>query len=123
MRRRFRPAISVFESGAILLYLAEKTGRFLPKDVRGRFEVLQWLFCRWPDWGRWGPEPSFHPVRAGETSYAIDRYVRETSRLYAVLDKQLADRISCEDYSIADWRPTLGGAHQRRNRTWLTFPT
>ena len=98
------PAISVFESGAILLYLAEKTGRFLPKEVRGRFEVLQWLFWQMAGLGPMaGQNHHFTQYAPEKLPYAIDRYVRETSRLYAVLDKQLADReFLARDYSIAD---------------------
>jgi len=98
------PAISVFESGAILLYLAEKTGRFLPKDVRGRLEVLQWLFWQMAGLGPMaGQNHHFTQYAPEKLPYAIDRYVRETSRLYAVLDKQLADReFLARDYSIAD---------------------
>ncbi|MGH8864893.1 MAG: glutathione binding-like protein [Burkholderiales bacterium] len=98
------PPISVFESGAILLYLAEKTGRFLPKDLRGRIEVLQWLFWQMAGLGPMaGQNHHFTQYAPEKLPYAIDRYVRETSRLYAVLDKQLADRqFLARDFSIAD---------------------
>ncbi|MGQ0577720.1 MAG: glutathione S-transferase N-terminal domain-containing protein [Betaproteobacteria bacterium] len=98
------PAISVFESGAILSYLAEKTGQFLPKDVRGRLEVLQWLFWQMAGLGPMaGQNHHFTQYAPEKIPYAIDRYVRETSRLYAILDRQLADRqFLARDYSIAD---------------------
>ena len=96
--------ISLFESGAILLYLAEKTGRFLPKDVTGRAEVLQWLFWQMGGLGPMlGQILHFGQYAPEKISYAIDRYVNETSRLFKVLDKRLSDReFIAGDYSIAD---------------------
>ena len=96
--------ISLFESGAILLYLAEKTGRFLPKDVTGRAEVLQWLFWQMGGLGPMlGQNLHFGQYAPEKISYAIDRYVNETSRLFNVLDKRLTDRkFIAGDYSIAD---------------------
>ena len=85
--------VSVFESGAILVYLAEKTGKYLPKDLRGRFEVLQWLFWQMGGLGPMaGQNHHFTQYAPEKLPYAIDRYVNETARLYAVLDKRLADR-------------------------------
>ena len=97
-------AVSVFESGAILLYLAEKTGKFLPKDLRGRFDTLQWLFWQMAGLGPMaGQNHHFSQYAPEKIPYAIDRYVRETSRLYAVMDKRLADReFLAGPYSIAD---------------------
>jgi GSH-dependent disulfide-bond oxidoreductase len=97
-------ALSVFESGAILVYLAEKTGKFLPKDLRGRFEVLQWLFWQMGGLGPMaGQNHHFSQYAPEKLPYAIDRYVKETNRLYAVLDKRLADReFVAGAYSIAD---------------------
>jgi len=97
-------AISVFESGAILLYLAEKTGKLLPSDVRGRVEVMQWLFWQMGGLGPMaGQNHHFVQYAPEPLPYAIDRYVRETSRLYGVLNKRLADReYLAGDYSIAD---------------------
>ena len=96
--------IALFESGAILVYLAGKTGRFLPADDRGRFEALQWLMFQMA-----GVGPMFgqvhHFVRAAPepVPYAIERYSRETKRLYGVLDKQLgAQEFLAGEYSIAD---------------------
>jgi len=97
-------AISVFESGAILAYLAEKTGTFLPVDVRDRTEVMQWLFWQMGGLGPMaGQNHHFVQYAPESLPYAIDRYVRETSRLYGVLNKRLADReYIAGDYSIAD---------------------
>jgi GST-like protein len=96
--------IDIFESGAILQYLAEKTGRFLPKDLRGRFEVMQWLFWQMAGLGPMaGQNHHFGQYAPERIPYAIDRYVKETNRLYGVLNKQLAGRdFIAGDYSIAD---------------------
>jgi GSH-dependent disulfide-bond oxidoreductase len=96
--------VSVFESGAILLYLAEKTGQFLPKELRGRFETVQWLFWQMGGLGPMaGQNHHFSQYAPEKLAYAIDRYVKETGRLYAVLDKRLADReFIAGAYSIAD---------------------
>src|SRR4029079_11077994 len=96
--------LSVFESGAILTYLAEKSGRFLPRDVRGRYDVLQWLFWQMGGLGPMaGQNHHFSPYAQAKLPYAIDRYVNETARLYAVLDNRLADRdFIAREYSIAD---------------------
>jgi GSH-dependent disulfide-bond oxidoreductase len=97
--------ISVFESGAILLYLAEKTGKFIPADIRGRVEVLQWLFWQMGGLGPMaGQNGHFNTYAPEKVPYAIDRYTKETTRLYSVLNKRLADRrfVAGEAYSIAD---------------------
>ena len=96
--------ISLFESGAILLYLAEKTGRYIPSDLRGRADVLQWLFWQMGGLGPMaGQNHHFATYAPEKLPYAIDRYTRETSRLYGVLNKRLADReFIGGDYSIAD---------------------
>lgn len=96
--------ISLFESGAILLYLAEKTGRFLPQDLAGRVEVLQWLFWQMGGLGPMlGQNLHFGQYAPEKIPYAIDRYVNETSRLFKVLDKRLTDReFIAGEYSIAD---------------------
>jgi GST-like protein len=96
--------LSLFESGAILLYLAEKTGRFIPSDVRGRAEVLQWLFWQMGGLGPMAGQNGHFNIYAPEkVSYAIDRYTKETNRLYGVLDKRLSDReFVAGEYSIAD---------------------
>jgi GST-like protein len=98
------PPISIFESGAILLYLADKTEQFIPSDVRGRFEVLQWLFWQVGGLGPMaGQNGHFSRFAPEKIPYAIERYVKETSRLYGVLNKHLADREFIGGaYSIAD---------------------
>ncbi|MCS3418977.1 glutathione S-transferase N-terminal domain-containing protein [Pseudomonas yamanorum] len=97
--------ISLFESGAILLYLAEKTGKFIPQDLRGRQEALQWLFWQMGGLGPMaGQNHHFSQFAPEKIPYAIKRYVDETARLYGVLDRRLADRkfVAGEEYSIAD---------------------
>ncbi len=96
--------ISVFESGAILLYLADKSGRFIPQDLRGRVEALQWLFWQIGGLGPFaGQNHHFRLYAPERIPYATERYVKETSRLYAVLDRRLADReFVAGPYSIAD---------------------
>lgn len=97
--------ISVFESGAILLYLADKSGRFVPDDVRGRNTVLEWLFWQMgglgPMTGQYG---HFNVYAPDKIAYAIERYTKEAQRLLGVLDKRLAGRafIAGDDYTIAD---------------------
>ena len=96
--------ISIFESGAILLYLADKTGRFRPKDLRGRNDALQWLFWQMGGLGPMaGQNHHFSAYAPEKLPYAINRYVNETNRLYGVLNRRLADRpFIAGDYSIAD---------------------
>lgn len=96
--------ISVFESGAILLYLAEKTHQFLPEDVRGRKAVTEWLFWQMGGLGPMaGQNHHFVQYAPEKLPYAIDRYVNETNRLYGVLNRQLAGRdYIAGSYSIAD---------------------
>jgi GSH-dependent disulfide-bond oxidoreductase len=97
--------ISVFESGAILIYLAEKTGKFLPKDSRGRTETIQWLMFQMggvgPMLGQAHHFMKFAPVKI---EYGIERYGKETKRLYGVMDDRLAKApyLAGADYSIAD---------------------
>ncbi|MCW5624741.1 MAG: glutathione S-transferase N-terminal domain-containing protein [Burkholderiales bacterium] len=96
--------ISVFESGAILVYLAAKTGQFLPRDTRAWVEVLQWLMWQMGGLGPMaGQNHHFSQYAPEKLPYAITRYVKETSRLYGVLNKRLADReFVAGEYSIAD---------------------
>ncbi len=96
--------LSVFESGAILTYLGEKTGQFLPEDPRPRADVLQWLMWQMGGLGPMlGQNHHFNRYAPEEVPYAIRRYNQETSRLYAVLDTHLNGRdFICEKYSIAD---------------------
>jgi GSH-dependent disulfide-bond oxidoreductase len=96
--------VSLFESGAILLYLAEKSGKFIPADLRGRVEVLQWLFWQVAGLGPMAGQNGHFNVYAPEKiPYAIDRYTKETNRLYGVLNTRLKDReFVAGAYSIAD---------------------
>ena len=97
--------LSVFESGAILLYLGEKTGKFLPTGLRTRIEVLEWLFWQMGGLGPMaGQNHHFRLYAKEKIPYAIDRYVNETNRLYGVMDRRLADRrfLAGEAYTIAD---------------------
>jgi GST-like protein len=96
--------ISIFESGAILLYLAEKTGKFIPAEARGKVTVTQWLFWNMGGLGPMAGQNHHFAIFAPEKiPYAIDRYVKETARLYGVLDRQLAKGpYIAGDYSIAD---------------------
>lgn len=96
--------ISIFESGAILKYLAEKFGRFYPEDVRARVAVDEWLFWQMGGFGPMlGQNHHFAIYAPEKIQYAIDRYLNETHRLYGVLDKQLQGRdYIAGEYSIAD---------------------
>jgi len=97
-------AISVFESGAILLYLAEKVQSYIPNDLRKRVQTLEWLFWQMGGLGPMlGQNHHFVSYAPEKLPYAISRYVNETARLYAVLDKQLQGRdFIVGEYSIAD---------------------
>ena len=97
--------ISLFESGAILLYLASKTGRFLPSDTRGRYEVLQWLMFQMGGVGPMlGQAHHFRIYAPEKIEYAVNRYTNEAKRLYGVMNKQLAKQkyMAGDEYSIAD---------------------
>ena len=98
--------LAVFESGAILLYLADKIHRFIPADLRGRNVALQWLFWQMGGLGPMaGQNHHFVQYAPEKIAYAMERYVKETARLYAVLDKHLSDGrefIAGAEYSIAD---------------------
>ncbi|MBW4644018.1 MAG: glutathione S-transferase N-terminal domain-containing protein [Goleter apudmare HA4340-LM2] len=117
--------ISVFESGAILLYLAEKTGKLIPQDIRDRVEVLQWLFWQMGGLGPMaGQNHHFSNYAPEKIEYAINRYVKETGRLYAVLNQRLADReFVAGDYSIADIAayPWIL-PHERQSQNLNDFP-
>src|SRR4051812_17934107 len=96
--------LPMFESGAMLLYLADKTGRFIPSDTRQRLECIQWLFWQMGNLGPMNGQNHHFALYAPEKiPYAIERYVKESSRLYAVLNRHLATReFISGDYSIAD---------------------
>jgi GSH-dependent disulfide-bond oxidoreductase len=117
--------ISIFESGAILEYLANKTGRFLPADIRGHTEVMQWLFWQMGGLGPMaGQNHHFGTFAPEKIPYAINRYVKETARLYGVLNKRLADRdFIAGAYSIADMAcyPWIV-PHERQAQNLEDFP-
>lgn len=117
--------ISIFESGAMLQYLAEKTGRFMPADLAGRTEVMQWLFWQMGGLGPMaGQNHHFVTYAPEKIPYAMDRYVNETGRLYGVLNKRLADReFVAGDYSIADMAcyPWIV-PHERQKQNLDDFP-
>lgn len=97
--------ITLFESGAILLYLAGKTGRFMPTSARGRYEVLQWLMFQMGSVGPMlGQTHHFRVYAPQPVPYAIERYTKETQRLYGVMDRRLAQSpyLGARQYSIAD---------------------
>ena len=97
--------ISVFESGAILVYLAEKSGRLLPRELRGRKSALEWLFWQVGGLGPMaGQNHHFSHYAPEKIPYAIERYVKETNRLYGVMDRRLAVQpyLAGAEYSIAD---------------------
>lgn len=117
--------ISIFESGAILQYLAEKTGHFLPTDLRDRTETMQWLFWQMGGLGPMaGQNHHFRLFAPEKIDYAIKRYVDETARLYGVMDTRLADReYLAGAYSIADMAcfPWIV-PHQRQGQDLTEFP-
>jgi GST-like protein len=118
--------ISVFESGAILLYLGEKTGKFLPADLRKRVPVLEWLMWQM---GGFGPMPGqvhhfLQVENEQDRRYGLDRYHKETKRLYGVLDRRLAlveyvaGDISVADFAILGW----AWRHERHQVDLAEFP-
>lgn len=96
--------LGIFESGAILEYLGEKTGKFLPTAARAKYDVLQWLYWQMGGLGPMaGQNHHFVQYAPERIPYAMERYVKETNRLYGVLNKQLAGKeFICGAYSIAD---------------------
>jgi len=118
--------ISVFESGAILLYLGEKTGQFLPQDLRARVPVLEWLMWQM---GGFGPMPGqvhhFLTVNGDDQRYGLARYVKETRRLYGVLDRRLAEAefvagpLSVADFAVLGW----AWRHERHKVDLAEFPS
>jgi GST-like protein len=117
--------LSVFESGAILLYLGEKTGQFLPRDLRDRVPVLEWLMWQM---GGFGPMPGqvhhFLTVNGPDQRYGLERYTKETRRLYGVLDRRLAEvewvagELSVADFAILGW----AWRHERHRVSLDEFP-
>ncbi len=117
--------ISLFESGAMLLYLADKEGKFIAKDPRGRADTLQWLFWQMGGLGPMaGQNHHFSQYAPEKIPYAIDRYVNETNRLYGVMNKRLADRpFLAGEYSIADMASYPWVVpHQRQGQNLDDFP-
>lgn len=117
--------ISVFESGAILLYLAEKTGKFISSDLRSRVEVLQWLFWQMGGLGPMaGQNHHFSHYAPEKITYPTDRYIHETNRLYGVLDRRLSDRtfIGGETYTIADMATYPWVLPERQSQNIDDFP-
>jgi GST-like protein len=112
--------ISIFESGAILQYLAEKTGKYLPVDVARHAEVMQWLFWQMGGIGpMFGQYLHFSAYASEKIPYAIERYENETDRLYRVLENRLADHLFVADgYSIADMAiyPWIVRLEREKNR-------
>lgn len=118
--------LSVFESGAILTYLAEKTGRFLPADARHKAEVLEWLYWQVGGLGPMaGQNHHFVTYAPERIPYAMERYIKETNRLYGVLNKRLAGRtfICGDDLTIADMAcyPWIV-PHERQKQSLDEFP-
>jgi GSH-dependent disulfide-bond oxidoreductase len=120
------PPLSLFESGAILLYMAEKIGRFIPADGRGRAQVLQWLFWQVGGLGPMaGQNGHFRHYAPELVPYAIERYTKETNRLYGVLSRQLEGReYIAGEYSIADMAsyPWIV-SHERHGQNLDEFPS
>jgi len=118
--------VSLFESGAILLYLADKVGQFIPGDLRGRADVLQWLFWQMAGLGPMaGQNHHFGQYAPEKIPYAITRYVNETNRLYGVLNKRLAVvSLSLGSIRSRTW-PAIRGrcCTSGRDRTCKTSPT
>jgi GST-like protein len=116
--------LALFESGAILLYLGDKLGRFVPTGLRPRNDCLQWLFWQMAGLGPMaGQNHHFAHYAPEKIPYAIDRYVRETGRLYAVLNRRLADRAYVAgDYSIADIACYPWVLPQRQGQDLAQFP-
>ena len=116
---------SMFESGAILIYLAEKTWRFMPSEIRARFEVLQWIMFQMGHIGPMlGQNHHFRRYAPEKIPYAIERYTNEAARLYGVLDKRLEGReYLVGDYSIADMAnyPWLR-SHEAQGQDLNDFP-
>ena len=118
--------ISLFESGAILLYLAAKVGRFLPQDVRQRYDVLQWLMFQMGGVGPMlGQAHHFRIYAPEKIPYAVDRYTNEAKRLYGVMDKQLSSHkfIAGNQYTVADIAifPWLR-SWQNQGIDWADYP-
>lgn len=117
--------ISIFESGAILLYLAEKSGMLMPQDIRGRYLVMQWLMFQVGGQGPMlGQAHHFRIYAKEKIPYAIDRYTNEAARLYGVMNKRLGEaEYLAEEYTIADIAafPWIS-RHERQGQNLEDFP-
>lgn len=117
--------LAVFESGAILMYLAEKTGKFMPQALRARYEVIEWLMFQMASIGPMlGQAHHFRGYAPEKIPYAIERYTKEASRLYGVLNRRLTDRnYVADEYSIADMAiyPWIV-SHERQGQDLNDFP-
>jgi GST-like protein len=116
--------ISIFESGAIMIYLAEKTGKLMPTDARGRYRVMEWMMFQMGTVGPLlGQTAHFRRYAPEKIDYAIDRYTNEAGRIYGVMDRWLADHeYLAGDYSIADiatWPWILG---KNQGQDYEDFP-
>ena len=118
------PPLPMFESGAILLYLADKVGRFIPRAQRPRLDCIQWLFWQMGNLGPMnGQNHHFVHYAPEKIAYAIDRYVRESGRLYRVLDRRLADHeYIVDEYSIADMASYPWINPERQSQDIAQFP-
>ncbi len=116
--------IALFESGAILLYLADKTKRFIPQDLRGRTACIQWLFWQMAGLGPMlGQNHHFRHYAPEKVPYGIERYTKETARLYGVLDRHLAGRdFIVDEYSIADMACYPWILPERQGQDMSAFP-
>ena len=118
--------ISVFESGAILIYLAEKAGKLLPTDPRARIETLEWLMFQMAGVGpMFGQRHHFYRAAPEKVPYALERYTKETHRIYGVLDKRLAanEYLAGGAYSIADIATYPWVARwEWHDMSWSSFP-
>ena len=117
------PTISVFESGAIMMYLAEKAGRFYPQDIRRRYEVTQWVMWQMANQGpKLGECGHFLRLgdKQGDQSYAVRRFTDEANRLYGVLNNRLYDRryLAGDEYTIADMICYLADPYQSEALEW-----
>ncbi len=117
--------LSVFESGAILLYLGQKTGQFLPADLRARVPVLEWLMWQMGGFGPMlGQVHHFLTVNGDDQRYGLERFMKETRRLYGVLDRRLAEvefvagALSVADFAILGW----AWRHERHQVDMADFP-
>ena len=118
--------ISIFESAAILLYLAEKTGRFMPQDMRGRYNAMQWLMFQMGSVGPMlGQAHHFRGYAPRKIKYAIDRYTNEAGRIYGVINRRLGESawLAGDDYSIVDMAtfPWLR-SYERQGQVLEDFP-